>query len=93
LPARALKIDKSFIHDLLIDKNDALIIKAIIALGHGLELTVIAEGIETARQFNYLKANGCDQIQGYYVSAPLSVDEMTIFLKQHLIPGQNDLTA
>ncbi len=80
LPVHTLKIDKSFIQDLTLDKNNALIIKAIIALGHGLEFKVIAEGVETTAQFSYLEQNHCDQAQGYYISAPLSAESMTTFL-------------
>jgi diguanylate cyclase (GGDEF)-like protein/PAS domain S-box-containing protein len=80
LPVHTLKIDKNFVRDLTTDNNDAMIIKAIIALGHGLELKVLAEGVETAAQYNYLQANNCDQIQGYYISVPLSAEGMTVFL-------------
>lgn len=76
-----LKIDKSFIDD--IDKsNSSLIVKAIIALGNSLELSVIAEGVEEDRQKLYLIDNGCHEIQGYLYSKPLSKEKAIDFIKK-----------
>jgi diguanylate cyclase (GGDEF)-like protein len=72
MPIDALKIDKSFVDDVLTDSDDAEIATAIIRLAHALKLRVVAEGVETFEQVAFLKQNGCDEIQGYVVSKPLS---------------------
>jgi len=81
LPIRALKIDKSFINDVTSNINDAIIVNSVISLGKNLGLTVIAEGIESEEQLNFLVTNGCLRGQGYYLSRPLSFEQMTIFLE------------
>ncbi|TAN63344.1 MAG: EAL domain-containing protein [Magnetospirillum sp.] len=72
LPVDVLKIDRSFIADMLENPDDATLVDAIIALGHSMRLEVVAEGVETAEQMNYLTAHGCDTLQGYHFSPPLS---------------------
>ncbi|MCU7862606.1 MAG: EAL domain-containing protein [Candidatus Thiodiazotropha sp. (ex Lucinoma borealis)] len=72
-----LKIDREFIADMLDDPGDFEIVKATIALGTALGMTVIAEGIETQQQLEVLRANGCDQGQGFYYSRPCLAEEMT----------------
>ncbi|MDD5249160.1 MAG: EAL domain-containing protein [Rhodocyclaceae bacterium] len=67
-PFNFVKIDKSFIADIVHNPEDAVIAKAIIALAHRLNLRVVAEGVETEAQLTYLRANGCDEIQGFYFS-------------------------
>jgi diguanylate cyclase (GGDEF)-like protein/PAS domain S-box-containing protein len=71
LPIDSIKIDRSFIRDIETDRDDAEIIRAIIAMAHGLKLRVTAEGVETARQLGALKELGCDEYQGYLVSEPI----------------------
>jgi diguanylate cyclase (GGDEF)-like protein len=71
LAVNKLKIDRSFIRDLVDSSEDAAIVRAIIQLGHTLELEVVAEGVETDAQLEFLRTNGCDQIQGYLISHPL----------------------
>jgi diguanylate cyclase (GGDEF)-like protein/PAS domain S-box-containing protein len=71
-PIDTLKIDKSFVSDVCKDPHDTAIVRAIINLGHALELTVIAEGVETKEQLQYLTALGCDSVQGFLFSKALS---------------------
>ena len=84
LPIDKLKIDQSFVRDLPDDEEDASIAKAIIALGKSLHLTLIAEGVETTAQEDFLREHGCDQIQGYLHSRPISADEMESLLYKSL---------
>ena len=72
-----LKIDQSFVRDIVTDKNDASIVKTIINMGHNLDLIVIAEGVETAEQLKFLTENGCDEVQGYYFSPPKLAKEIS----------------
>ncbi|MFT5218440.1 MAG: diguanylate cyclase (GGDEF)-like protein [Planctomycetota bacterium] len=72
LPVDVLKIDRSFVQDLEVDKDDAAITKAIIQLGLSLDLTVVAEGVETSGQLKFLYEHGCHQSQGYIHSQPLA---------------------
>ncbi|MCU1721090.1 MULTISPECIES: putative bifunctional diguanylate cyclase/phosphodiesterase [unclassified Pseudomonas] len=82
LPLDKIKIDKSFVQDLLEDDDDATIVRAIIQLGKSLGMQVIAEGVETAEQESYIIAQGCHEGQGYHYSKPLPARELVAFLKQ-----------
>jgi len=79
-PIDTLKIDQAFIRDVKIDKEDAALVKAIIAMAHGLNMDVIAEGVEVQEQLDFLSANGCDTIQGFWFSRPLPAAEMEVLL-------------
>ena len=74
-PVDALKIDKSFVRDIARDSDSAAIVKAVISLGHILNLRVIAEGVEDQEQYNYLLHNGCDHVQGYLLGKPVPAEE------------------
>ena len=75
-PIDKLKIDIAFVRDITTNPNDAAIALAIISMAHSLKLRVIAEGVETRPQLEYLRRNRCDEIQGYYFSRPLPAGEM-----------------
>ena len=83
LPVDKLKIDRSFVKDVCHDKQNAEISRTIIALGHTLNKTVIAEGIERADQLEFLRREGCDEGQGFLISEPLCDEEFVNFLRQH----------
>ena len=76
LPIQAVKIDQRFVHGLEQNRNDEAIAQAIIALSHSLGLRVIAEGVETAAQFEFLKRHGCEEAQGFLISRPLEEPEL-----------------
>ncbi|MHB1332133.1 MAG: putative bifunctional diguanylate cyclase/phosphodiesterase [Sulfuriferula sp.] len=75
-PINKLKIDQSFIRNMTIDSDDASITRAVILLGQSLNLSVMAEGVETAEQLAMLKQYGCDEVQGYYFSKPVPNNEL-----------------
>ncbi len=82
-PIHTLKIDQSFIsRDLNYNQQEAAIVSSIIKLGHSLKLNVIAEGVETESQLDYLRKNDCNEIQGFYYSKPVTSEEMTSLLKK-----------
>jgi len=81
-PINTVKIDKSFINGIPHDKEDMVLIHAIIAMAHGLGLVVIAEGIETQEQWDFLKSENCDFAQGYFFSKPLPPLELEMWLEK-----------
>jgi len=82
-PVDRLKIDKSFVQDVTHDPDDAAIARAIINLGHSLNLRVVAEGVETQDQMDFVRSHGCDEIQGYLFSRPLAAAEFEALLRAH----------
>lgn len=77
-----LKIDQSFVRDMLASDDGASIVRAVIQLGHNLQLTVIAEGVETTAQRDFLEKSGCDEAQGYLYSRPVPVEQVSRLLEQ-----------
>ena len=81
LPVDAIKIDKSFIEDILTNTQAATLVKTIIVMAHSLNMEVVAEGVETPEQKAFLAKNGCDLIQGYLISPPVAPDSIIGFLE------------
>ena len=82
LPLDQLKIDKSFVAEVLTDRADAAICRAIVTLAHSLNLKVVAEGVETQAQHDFLIAEGCDQFQGFLFSTPLPIAQLESYLAE-----------
>ena len=83
-PIDTVKIDRSFVRDVPGDADDSAIVRSIIALAGSLRLSVVAEGVETVEQLAFLRAEGCEIIQGYLVSGPLPMEELTVKLREGL---------
>ncbi|WP_425221268.1 two-component system response regulator [Pseudomonas sp.] len=89
LPIDVLKIDQSFVRDMLSDRSDAAIVEAIVQMGHALELELIAEGVESAEQAEALKAQGCRLMQGYHYCRPIPFSQLRQQLRtQHCQQGR-----
>lgn len=86
LPLHRLKIDRVFVHDLLADTDNSSIIATIIAMGRAMGLTVVAEGVEHLEQAQYLRGLGCDLVQGFYFSKPVSAAEIAVLANQCFLP-------
>jgi diguanylate cyclase (GGDEF)-like protein/PAS domain S-box-containing protein len=84
-----LKIDKSFVQDVSLNSTDAAIATAIISMGNSLNLNVIAEGVETQEQYDFLKENKCGQVQGFLFSRPIPSDEFVKLFKQNFADVEN----
>jgi len=82
-PIDTLKIDRSFIRNIPQDIEDKAITEAIIAMGKTLSLTVVAEGVETVDQLNFLKEHACDEMQGFYFSKPIVSEQFADLLRKH----------
>ena len=79
-PIGALKIDQSFVHDITTDADDATIVSAVIGMGRNLNLRVIAEGVETSEQLEFLRVHLCDEGQGFLFSHPLPAEDFALLL-------------
>ena len=84
-PIDTIKVDRSFVRNLPADANDCAITNAVIALGKALDLTVVAEGVETKAQEQFLREQGCNEIQGYLFTKPLPGQEFVAFVREHNI--------
>ena len=85
-PLDVLKIDKRFVEDIPHERDDMEIAATIVAMGHSLRLTVLAEGVETKAQLEFLEQQGCDYYQGYLYSMPLPAEEFAQLLSQQNPP-------
>jgi diguanylate cyclase (GGDEF)-like protein/PAS domain S-box-containing protein len=81
-PIDKLKIDRSFVHDMVTDPADRAITTAVIGLGHALDLKVVAEGVEDDAQAALLRESGCDELQGYLIARPMPADALTAWVRQ-----------
>jgi diguanylate cyclase (GGDEF)-like protein/PAS domain S-box-containing protein len=82
-PLDVLKIDRSFVRDVTVDPDDAAIVDAILAMSRRLNLDVVAEGVETAEQFEFLKEHDCHRVQGYFLSKPLTFEHFKDYINQN----------
>jgi EAL domain-containing protein (putative c-di-GMP-specific phosphodiesterase class I) len=87
-PIQSLKIDRSFVRELTTDADDAAIVNAVIALAHSMKLDVVAEGVETDEQLGFLRAHGCDQMQGFCFSRPVEASALEALLRG--CPGREE---
>jgi predicted signal transduction protein with EAL and GGDEF domain len=85
LPVDKLKIDRSFVTDLPLGESQAAIARAVIALGHSLRLQVLAEGVETVEQANFLREHGCDEVQGFFYGRPVEAEELAGRLAEQVL--------
>jgi EAL domain-containing protein (putative c-di-GMP-specific phosphodiesterase class I) len=83
-PLSELKIDQAFVRELAPRTQDAVIVRAIIAIGHDLGLSVIAEGVETAAQLDFLLESGCNAVQGYHIGKPMPAAELAALLREQV---------
>jgi diguanylate cyclase (GGDEF)-like protein/PAS domain S-box-containing protein len=86
-PVHRLKIDRSFVRDIGFDADDTAIVQSVIALGHALKMKVVAEGVETRAQLEFLTASGCDEAQGYYIGRPVSYEDIVQLLQRESARG------
>ena len=84
LPLDQIKIDRTFVRDITSDPNDAAIVQTVIAMTHALGLNVIAEGVETQAQHDYLHQRGCHAFQGYLFSKPVPIEQFEALLASNI---------
>jgi len=88
LPLDTVKIDQSFVRDITTDPNDAAIVESILAMSSRVGFRVVAEGVETQEQLEFLTTRECDLYQGYLYSRPVPVEEFEMLLQKNKIPGE-----
>jgi len=93
LPVNELKIDKSFVFEMIKDENDAVIVRSTIDLAHNLGLKVVAEGVEDKETWDLLQILRCDTVQGYFLSRPVPAQEFLTWLKQRQLARQTSQTV
>ncbi len=81
-PVDRLKIDQCFVRDMATNPSDAAIVRAIVSLGHSLDLEIVAEGVETVQQATLLRAEGCDEVQGFYYAEAMQADELIAYVRE-----------
>jgi EAL domain-containing protein (putative c-di-GMP-specific phosphodiesterase class I) len=84
-PIDTLKLDKSFIKDVVTDASDASIVSAVIQMAHSLNLNVVAEGVEREDQLDFLRRQNCDTIQGYLFSKPVPVEQLEAYVNERKV--------
>jgi diguanylate cyclase (GGDEF)-like protein len=89
LPFSRIKIDQSFVRDMLMQPDCAAIVKSVIALAQDLQIGVVAEGVESTEQLDYLRQTNCDEVQGYLIGRPVEANQVLALLDEH---GQNGVT-
>jgi EAL domain-containing protein (putative c-di-GMP-specific phosphodiesterase class I) len=82
LPVHRLKIDQSFVRDVISDPSDRAIVSAVVNLAHSLRMDVVAEGVESSEQLECVRAAGCDAVQGYYCGRPMPAAQLEDFLRE-----------
>ncbi len=90
LPISRIKIDQSFVRDILVDESNAALVKSILSLGRALDVNVIAEGVETPEQRDFLARSGCRNFQGFYFSRPEEIESVETMLIRRSIPYSAD---
>ncbi|MDZ3835891.1 MAG: EAL domain-containing protein [Rhodospirillales bacterium] len=93
LPLAGLKIDRSYVHDALLEANGAAIVRAIIALAHSMRIKVVAEGVESGEQLDFLRGETCDEVQGYLISRPLPTQRLVTWLQARTGATRSSLTG
>jgi diguanylate cyclase (GGDEF)-like protein len=93
LPIDTIKVDRSFVRDIVNDADDAAIVDAIVAMAHSLKLNVIAEGVETLEQLEFLQQRRCQQAQGYYFARPLDAQQFEAFIAQDISVGDMSVST
>jgi len=93
LPIDTIKIDRSFVRDIVNDPDDAAIVDAIVAMAHSLKLNVIAEGVETVEQLEFLRQRKCQQAQGYYFARPLDPPQFEAFIAHGMSVGDMSVST
>ena len=83
LPFSRIKIDQSFVRDMLVQPDCAAIVKSVIGLAQDLKISVVAEGVESAEQLDYLRQSNCDEVQGYLIGRAMAANQVLALLDEH----------